>query len=289
MNNTNTEPKESNKVLEINDLCLSFGKKKVLDHLNVEFEQGEAVLIAGNNGVGKTSLLRCIIGVYFPDSGRIRFGGSITRKKIGLISDKMSLFEGFTLQEGIDFHCRVFNVKNFNETLIKPLNIDKNQKIKDLSAGERALYHLSLLLSQKPEILLVDEIIHAVDPYLRELFLEALIEMIDELNTTLIMVNQTFAEMGRIPERVLIMEDGGFVLDEKRDDLFQKMKKIVTDKEISGDIPVVFKKESSVINEYYVYPFTAEMKTKYDYDFREVELTEIIKSFIGGYYAKKRS
>lgn len=289
MNNSNKKPKESNKVLEINDLCLSFGKKKVLHHLNVEFEQGEAVLVAGNNGVGKTSLLRCITGVYFPNSGRIRFGESITRKKIGLISDKMSLFEGFTLQEGIDFHCRVFNVKNFNETLIKPLNIDKNQKIKDLSAGERALYHLSLLLSQKPEILLVDEIIHAIDPYLRELFLEALIEMIDELNTTLIMVNHTFSEMGRIPERVLIMEDGGFVLDEKRDDLHQKMKKIITEKEISGDIPVVFKKESSVINEYYVYPFTAEMKSKYDYDFREVDLTEIIKSFIGGYYAKKRS
>jgi ABC-type multidrug transport system ATPase subunit len=201
----------------------------------------------------------------------------------------MSLFEGFTLQEGIDFHCRVFNVKNFNDSLIKPLNIDKNQKIKDLSAGERALYHLSLLLSQKPGILMVDEIIHAIDPYLRDLFLEALIEMIDELNTTLIMVNHTFSEMGRIPERVLIMEDGGFVLDEKRDDLHRKMKKIITEKEISGDIPVVFKKESSVVNEYYVYPFTAEMRSKYGCDFRDVDLTEIIKSFIGGYYAKKRS
>ncbi len=289
MNNTNKEPKASNKVLEIHDLCLSFGKKKVLDQLNVEFVQGEAVLIAGSNGVGKTSLLRCITGVYLPGSGRIRFGESITKKKIGLISDKMSLFESFTLQEGIDFHCRVFHLKHFNDSLIKPLNIDKNQKIKDLSAGERALYHLSLLLSQKPAILLVDEIIHAVDPYLRELFLEALIEMIAEFNTTLIMVNQTFAEMGRIPERVLIMQDGGFVLDEKRDDLHQKMKKILSDKEISGDIPVVFKKESPVINEYYVYPFTAEMESKYGYDFRDVDLTEIIKSFIGGYYAKKRS
>lgn len=288
MNNTDKEPKASNNVLEINDLCLSFGKKKVLQHLDVQFQQGEAVLITGNNGAGKTSLLRCITGVYLPDSGRIRFGESITRKNIGLISDKMSLFESFTLQEGIDFHCRVFNIKSFNDSLIKPLNIDKNQKIKDLSAGERSLYHLSLLLSQKPGILLVDEIIHAVDPYLRELFLEALIEMIDEYNTTLIMVNQTFTEMGRIPERVLIMENGGFVLDEKRDDLHQKMKKILTDKKISGDIPVVFKKESPVLNEYYVYPFTAEMEAKYDLDFRDVDLTEIIKSFIGGYYAKKR-
>ena len=289
MNNIDKEPKESNKVLEINDLCLSFGKKKVLDGLTVQFEAGEAVMIAGNNGVGKTSLLRCITGVYLPDSGILRFGASITRKKIGLISDKMSLFERFTLQQGIDFHCRVFNVKNFNDSLIKPLNLDRDQKIKSLSAGERALYQLSLLLSQQPAVLLVDEIIHAIDPYLREIFLEALIEMMDEFNTTVITVNHTFSEIGRIPEGVLIMEEGKFVLDEKRDDLHQRMKKIVTKKEISSDIPVVFKKQSSVVNEYYVYPFTAGMESKYDYDFGEVDLTEIIKSFIGGYYAKKRS
>jgi ABC-2 type transport system ATP-binding protein len=201
----------------------------------------------------------------------------------------MSLFESFTLQEGIDFHCEVFKVKHFNDSLIKPLNINRNQKIKDLSAGERALYHLSLVLSQEPEILLVDEIIHTIDPYLRELFLEALIEMIDEFNTTLIMVNHTFSEMGRIPERILIMEDGRFVLDEKRDDLNRIIKKVTMKQKIHGDIPVVFKKESPVLNEYYVYPFSAEIAKKYDYDFQEVELTEIIKSFIGGYYAKKRS
>jgi ABC-2 type transport system ATP-binding protein len=275
-------------VITINDLSMSFGKKKVLDRVNVRFERGEAVLVAGNNGAGKSTLLRCIAGVYFPGSGVIQLAAAITKKKVGLISDKKSLFEHFTLKEGIDFHSRVFNVEKFDDSLIKQLNLDMTQKIKELSNGERALYHLSLLFSQKPDILLVDEIIHAIDPYLRELFLEGVIELIDQLNTTVIMVNQVFYEMGRIPERVLIMENGQFVLDEKTEDLHRKIRKIVTGKEISQDIPVIFKKDTSVFSEYYVYPFTGEMETTYDYEFREVDLTEIVKSFIGGYYAKKR-
>lgn len=275
-------------VLTINGLSMSFGKKKVLDRIDVRFERGEAVLVAGNNGAGKSTLLRCIAGVYFPGSGDIRLAPAITRKKMGLISDKKSLFQHFTLEEGIDFHTRVFNIDKFDDSLIKPLNLDMKQKIKELSNGERTLYHLSLLLSQKPDILLVDEIIHAIDPYLRELFLEGLIELIDRFNTTVIMVNQVFYEMGRIPERVLIMENGQFVLDEKTEDLHRKMRKIVTGNEISRDLPVIFKKETSVFSEYYVYPFSGEMETTHDYEFREVDLTEIVKSFIGGYYAKKR-
>jgi ABC-2 type transport system ATP-binding protein len=288
MSNANTDT-QSNTILSVNNLFLKIGKKKVLDHVNVSFEKGQAVLIAGNNGSGKSSLLRCIAGIYLPDSGSIRFDNSITKKKIGFISDKMSLFEHFTLQEGIDFHCKVFGVDSYDDSLLKPVNLSRKQKIKELSNGERALFNLSLLMSQKPEILMIDEIIHIIDPYLRELFLEAAIDLIDSFNTTVIMVNHTFSDMGRIPERVLILEDGSFILDEKTDELTGKVRKIITDKEIDLDIPVILKKESPVHNEYYIYPYTPELKSSSNYEFIEVDLAEIIKSFIGGYYAKKRS
>jgi ABC-type multidrug transport system ATPase subunit len=137
-------------------------------------------------------------------------------------------------------------------------------------------------------ILLLDEIIHAIDPYLREMFLEALIELIDEVNTTVIMVNHTFSDMGRIPERVLIMENGRFIFDEPSENLHQKIKKIILEKEIATDIPVIFKKQLPLYNEYYIYPYVEGIGSGYGYEFQDVELSEIVKSFIGGYYAKKR-
>jgi ABC-type multidrug transport system ATPase subunit len=280
-------------VLTVEDLCLQIGDKKVLNHASTHFNPGETVLIAGNNGSGKSSLLRCIAGIYFPDSGRIRPVDGLSKQKIGFISDQMSLFEQFTLQEGIDFHCKVFDIESFDDSLLAPLNLHRKLKIKDLSNGERALFHLSLLISQKPELLMVDEIIHTIDPYLRELFLEALIELIDSCNTSIIMVNHTFSEMGRLPERVLIMQDGRFILDEMHDALEQKVRKIIVENtpgkdELHRDIPVIFTKKTSYYTEYYVYPFTTELEDAHRCDFRTVELTEIIKSFIGGYYARKR-
>ncbi len=282
--------KDIKEIITVRDLCLDFGKKKVLDHLDVRFEKGKTVLIAGNNGAGKSSFLKCLAGVLFPDAGEIRIDASIPKEKIAFISDKMSLCEDFTLAQGIEFHSRVFNLKegDFDRSLLLQLKLDMDQKIKDISIGERAIYHFSLLLSQKPEILLLDEIIHTIDPYLRELFLEALIGLIDEANTSVIMVNHTFSEMGRIPERILIIENGRFVFDETSEDMHKKIKKIVTEKEIAAEIPVIFKNLSPLCNEYYIYPYTEGMGRGYGYEFQDVNLTEIVRSFIGGYYAKKR-
>lgn len=159
----------SKEIIKVTNLCLDFGKRKILDNINVQFKKGETVLIAGNNGSGKSSFLRVLAGILFPDSGTVHLDESIRGEKIAFISDRMSLFEDFTLDQGIAFHSRVFEVDEFNYSIIDKLNLDRKQRIRDLSKGERAIYHLSLLLSQRPEILLLDEIIHSIDPYLREL------------------------------------------------------------------------------------------------------------------------
>jgi len=78
------------------------------------------------------------------------------------------------------------------------------------------------------------------------------------------------------------------------DDLQRKIKKVVIDnddkdmKEIPGELPVIFTQRSPLFHEYYIYPFKQEYKTKMKISFQDVDLSEIIKSFIGGYYAKKR-
>ena len=275
-------------VLEVRNLGVRFGKKVALGDINVRFRKGESVVIAGSNGAGKSTLLRCLAGVIHPDKGQILYAGDVPREKIAFISDGLSLFENMTLKQGLDFHRRTFHIQDPDESFFEQLKFSLNRKIKSLSVGERTLYHLSLLLSQKPAVLLIDEIIHAVDPYLREKFLEAVIEAIDKNGTTMITINHTFSEIQNIPERVLIMEGGQFILDEKSEQLKAKIKKVVTEAEIQPEIPFVFKKESVLGKEYFVYPFQDDFRRKYAHDFRSLELGEIIKALIGGEYAKKR-
>ncbi|UCH95262.1 MAG: ABC transporter ATP-binding protein [Candidatus Aminicenantes bacterium] len=275
-------------MIKVKDLDVRFGRKRVLNDISVEFGKGEFVVIAGNNGVGKSTFLRTLVGIITPVKGDVAYDKGISKKKIGFISDQFSFFDDFTVKQGIDFHCRVYGIKQFDDNLLRHLDLERNQKIKNLSMGERVLFLFSLIMAQEPEVLLVDEIIHAIDPYLRELFLENLLEAIDRFNATVIGVNHSFSEIETIPNRVLIMENGRFILDEATEALKEKIKKVEANVDIPEDIPVLYKKEVLHYKEYYVYPFSEELRKSYDYRFRDLNLTEIIKSFIGGYYVKKR-
>jgi len=274
-------------IVEVENLRVNIGKKAILNNIHLELQKGEAVVIAGRNGSGKTTFLKCLANVIFPDEGHILYSSRVFKEKIGFISDQVSLLENLSLKQGIDFHKDVYGIKDFDNTLLKELKLDLNQKIKNLSTGERTLFHLSLILAQKPEILLIDEIIHTIDPYLREQFLEAIIDLMERDQTTLVMINHTFSEIEKIPERVLIMEKGEFIVDEKSEILGAKLKKISSESEISENLPCIFKREASYIKEYFIYPFDEEFKEKFSHDFKDVSLNEIIKAFIGGQYAQK--
>ena len=274
--------------MEVKGLNVRFGRKKVLNDINIQFEKGEFAVIAGNNGAGKSTFLRTLMGIVTPVKGTVSYQVGISKKQIGFISDQFSFFDEFTIKQGIDFHCRVYGIKPFDDSMLRHLDLDRRQKIKNLSVGERVLFLFTLLMSQKPDLILIDEIIHAIDPYLRELFLEYLLEAIDRFNATVIAVNHSFSEIETIPSRVLIMENGRFILDEKTDALKEKIKKIESPQELPSEIPVLYKKEVLDYKEYYVYPFNEDLQKSYNYQFQNLNLTEIIKSFIGGYYVKRR-
>ena len=279
----------SQTIVETKGLCLNIGRKVILDGIDTAFVTGESVLIAGRNGAGKSTFLRCLAGVVQPNRGEVSYANGMERDKIGFISDRVSLLENLTLKQGMDIHASAFNIADFDDNLITKLNLDPKQKIKHLSAGERVLFHLGLIVAQSPEILLVDEIIHAIDTYMRSYFLDALIDLIDKHRTTVIMVNHAFSEVEKIPERILIMERGRFVLDEKTEDLRTKIKKVTVQEPIPSELPCIYASESDFRTEYYLFPFKEEFRQTYSYEYQDLDLTEIMKAIIGGQYVKERN
>jgi ABC-2 type transport system ATP-binding protein len=278
----------SQPIVEIRNLSLGFSRKKVIADLSVVFAKGEWAVIAGRNGVGKSTLLRCLAGVLLPDAGTIVRAEEAQPKKIGFISDALSLFEDWTVERAIAFHCRIFAVPEFNDHLLKRLGLNQKSRIKTLSAGERAILHLSLVLAQKPSLLLVDEVMHMLDPYIRDLFIEALIEAMAVQQAAVLTVNHTFSEIERIPERVLIMDEGRFVIDETSEALRGQMKKVVSRDPLPEALPCFFRRGEGEYKEYFIYPFREELRAEHDMDFQDIALPEIIKAFIGGGYDKKR-
>jgi len=276
-----------NIILELKNVSVNYGKKKAVKNVSTRFHRGETVLIAGRNGAGKSTLLKTLGQMIYPDSGSIDYMG-ITRKSMGLITDQMSLFRELSLEEGIRFHCETFGIEKFNSEILDQLGVGMKEKISSLSSGERALYHLSLLMAQKPELLLIDEVFHLADPYIRDVFIESLISLIDETGTSLVMINHTFSETGKIPERVIIMDEGEIIIDEKRDALLEKVKKVSTEMPEKLDLPVFFSKNTPFGSENFVYPWDEGMTVSKNHYVEDIGLDEIIKAFLGGRYAEKR-
>jgi len=279
----------SDHILEARNLTVRFGKRPAVDDVTVAFKPGEAVVIAGPNGAGKSTFLRCLAGAIVPDRGRVLLDRNLSGRNIGFLSDRLSLYEGWTLEEAWTFHRREFGIAEPARQTFRAIDLGPRRRVKSLSVGERTLFHLSLLMAQKPAVLLIDEVLHALDPYLRERFLEAVIEAMDDFKTAVIMVNHVFQETAQLPERVMIMDGGRFSLDESREDLERKVKKAVFAGEWPSEIPFLFETSSDLQKERYVYPFLDEWPAKSGLDFKDVALGEIVKAFIGGAYVQKRA
>ena len=274
-------------MISIKNLSFSYGKLKVFENFSLDVSEGEVCLITGINGVGKSTLLRLMAKVLHPAAGEIIFGekmGLDPRQKIGFISDILSLYDSLTVAQSIEFHKSVYNLSRFDDSLIRHTKIGLGQKIKELSPGQKTIFHLSLILSTEPEILLIDEIIHSIDAYLRRIFLEQLIQLQSERQLTIIMVNLNFHDIEHMVERVILLKAGKISVDEKIEALKAKVKKVISET-LPQSVPVLSQIDFSDHSEFFVYPYEDKLKDKIKGEVVDMDLTEIVSAFIGGEYA----
>ena len=305
-------------MIKIKNLSFYYGKAKVFDNFNLDIQSGEVTLITGINGVGKSTLLRLMAGVLKPAGGEIVFEDDMgservapaahdvtkgysskkkssqenkisshsstdPRQKIGYISDNPSLYQSMKISQAIDFHRSVYKFDHYDDTLIKRTKISRDKKIKELSMGQRVIFHLSLILSADPKVLLVDEVLHSIDIYLRGLFLRELIKLLTEKKVTVVFVNLNFRDIENMVDRVILLKDGDIRVDEHIDDLKAKVKKVICDQPPEG-LPVLSFIDYSEQSEFFIYPFHDEHREMIEGEVADLDLTAIVSAFIGGEY-----
>lgn len=273
-------------MINIKGLSFSYGKNRVFHDFNLQIPDGQVCLITGINGVGKSTLLRLMAGVLRPDQGEIQYDaklGADPRRKIGFVSDALSLYESLTVAEAIGLHKSVYGLSSFDDSLVRHTKIGYDQKVRELSIGQRTIFHLSLILSLEPEVLLIDEIIHSIDAYLRRIFLEQIVQLLSTRRMTVVMVNVNFHDIEYLIERVILLKSGEITVDENIDDLKAKVKKIVGQDQPSF-LNVLSRIDYSDHSEFFVYPFTDRLRERIKGDVFDLNLTEIVSAFIGGEY-----
>ena len=231
--------------------------------------------MAGANGAGKTTLLRAIAGIIQARQGSI----AASRKKIAYIPASLSFYESLKIKEAVRLYGSVH--EDFQYRQIGGYEFDRNRRVHSLSKGERTLFFLSLALSISPDFILIDDVIHFLDPHLRDIFMQTILTLIEEEQLGLVIAAQTCIDIEGLMERVVALDRGRVVLDEHVEQLKRSFVKVYAEREPEG-VPVVFKREWQDLNEYYLYPFQPRQGEELEVQY--LALPEILRALIGGEY-----
>jgi zinc transport system ATP-binding protein len=208
--------------LRLHDVSFSYGHAPpVLRDVDLEVTQGEFVAIAGPNGGGKTTLVRLIVGLEQPSSGRIE----LTVEKVGYLAQRA--------QPGVDAPLTVRELVTAGRAararLIGPLRdgdrravraaVDRvgltpqlDRRLATLSGGQQQRAFIAKALAAEPELLVLDEPTTGVDAEAQDAFAALLQRLRDELGVTILYVSHEFGSVERFVERIVLVH-GGIVFD----------------------------------------------------------------------------
>lgn len=209
--------------LKVANLTKKVKNKVILDNINFNLKKGEILSIIGPSGCGKTSLLMTLIGLYKPNSGNIYIDGDpitnkdIDKRKMGIIFQDYSLFENMTVIKNVSYALKFSKDKKIKETrkeiaiaMLKSLGLEKhlNKYPSQLSGGERQRVAIARTLVLKPDIILLDEPLSALDVDSKMSFKNLLLEIREKYKSTIIYVTHDQEDAFSMADRVMVMKEG---------------------------------------------------------------------------------
>ncbi|MDM7926929.1 MAG: ABC transporter ATP-binding protein [bacterium] len=219
-------------MIEIRDLHKRFGDKPVLGGVDLDIPDGEALVIAGRSGCGKTVLLKSIIGLIRPDRGRIRIDGEdITvmgrrelyrvRMKFGMLFQGAALFDSMTVEENVGLPLREHTrmswpaIRRKVEEKLDLVGLPGigGKKPAELSGGMRKRVGLARALMRDPSIVLYDEPTTGLDPLTSVKINDLIAEMNDRLHITSIAVTHDMLSAFKIGKRIAMLHEGRVAFD----------------------------------------------------------------------------
>ncbi len=224
-------PLETGPLIRIEGLYKSFGRKRVLDGVDLEVTKGESMVVIGGSGTGKSVLIKHVIGLLKPDAGRIVVAGqdmstmdmreiNTLRKKMGMLFQNAALFDSLPVWENVGFALKQHTKLSSKE--IKKIAVDKLKMVglnddvsgimpADLSGGMRKRVGLARAIAIDPEIILYDEPTTGLDPIMADVINDLIIALQKKLNVTSISITHDMTSAYKIADRIAMLYQGKII------------------------------------------------------------------------------
>lgn len=227
----------SSSLVEIDNVCKSFGDNEVLKGVSLTVNRGEAIVIAGPSGSGKSTMLRCINALETVDSGDIRFDGNSIpqagknifklRSQMGMVFQQFNLFPHKTVLENVTLGpVEVKGISKDAATqkakeLLERVGISEkaNSHPADLSGGQQQRVAIARALAMEPKLMLFDEPTSALDPEMIREVLDVMRDLARQ-GMTMIVVTHEMGFAKEVCDRIVFIDDGQIVEEGSPEEFF---------------------------------------------------------------------
>ena len=220
----------SNTLLETRNLTKSFRGRKIIDNLNLKVMKGDVYGFLGRNGQGKTTTIRLITGLIFPDSGEVIINGCNLRtdfkqaiSQIGAIVESPTFYDYLSGYENLSLMANLvpgLNRSRIDEVLeIVGLRSRAKDKVKTYSLGMKQRLGIANALLNNPQLIILDEPTNGLDPQGMKEIEEMIIQLSSEKNITFFISSHLLHEMQHLCTRIGIIDNGELLLEGRIDEL----------------------------------------------------------------------
>jgi phospholipid/cholesterol/gamma-HCH transport system ATP-binding protein len=219
-------------MIELKEISKSFNDHKVLRNFNLKVEKGSTVVVIGRSGCGKSVMLKHIIGVLRPDSGKVFVDGqdiwelntndlNVLKKRINMVFQGGALFDSLTVGENVGFelieHSSITDMELFErvEEALSMVGLSGigNLMPSELSGGMRKRVALARAICTRPEIILYDEPTTGVDPITGDSINELIRSLHDKLKVTSVVVTHDMKSAYKIADRIAMLYQGQIIAE----------------------------------------------------------------------------
>ena len=223
---------DNNILFELRGVSKRFGKVEALQDVDIQIERGKTTVVIGPSGCGKTVLLKHMIGLLRPDSGRVFFDGrDIThlperklvdvRRRIGFLFQSGALFDSMTVAENTWFPLVEHGVRQRDRLehrcreVLRLVGLDGMQDRfpEHLSGGQRKRVALARAIALGPDVIMYDEPTTGLDPIRADLINELILKLQAELHTTALVVTHDMKSALKVADRVVMLYNGRILAD----------------------------------------------------------------------------
>jgi ABC-2 type transport system ATP-binding protein len=211
-------------ILEVQNLKKYFATQKAVDGISLNIEQGSIFGLLGPNGAGKTTLIRMITGIFYPDSGHIKFNGKkfdpqLDPMRIGYMPEERGLYKKMKIGEQALYLARLKGLskseamKAVKEWFVKfEMESWWNKKVEDLSKGMSQKLQFVTTVLHQPKLIILDEPFSGLDPVNANMIKEEIIELA-RLGSTIIFSTHRMEQVEEICNHIVLINKGIKVLD----------------------------------------------------------------------------